>query len=508
VEYPSFIWGKGVGENRAGCPILQGNVLIDLKMDGILHGLAEKYALIPCSRDEIAKRQALFRAMERNPAVGEALLWLKDSVLRLKKTASAYQISETEKEKALYFAVFVTAFLETCTRFSELSGKDSIFSPVSDFFKGLLAEPFFSELSEETERCFASRGDYVRIKVEKERLIPLTNPNPMKERSCKLFDSMGIPEELPQNRVRRRPQSACVDAYEAVYPDFVHRAESLYGKYGEALLGEQLHTLDLILYGEEITFIQEAWQIICRFRDKDYPLCYPVIAEEPKILADGLVDAALLCRDLSVQDIVPNGVDMARERDGEKLNFYLLTGANGGGKTTYLRSVGSMVLLFLLGLPVTAAKAEIYPFRTVFTHFPANERFEGSGRFVDEERRVKAIKASADEESVALFNETYSGTDEKKSEEYSRGLAEEMWEKGVFGLFVTHIHNLTGGKLPVLCAEVDETDENKRTYKIRRARTTNSSYAYDILKKYGLDRESLEQAERREDHGSKDQHCL
>ena len=90
-----------------------------------------------------------------------------------------------------------------------------------------------------------------------------------------------------------------------------------------------------------------------------------------------------------------------------------------------------------------------------------------------------------------MFNETFSGTDEKKSEEYSARLAGTMAERGTFGIYVTHIHTLTGGKIPTLAAVIDENDENRRTYKIRRVGGTTSSFAADILEKYGLDAQTL-----------------
>ena len=74
-----------------------------------------------------------------------------------------------------------------------------------------------------------------------------------------------------------------------------------------------------------------------------------------------------------------------------------------------------------------------------------------------------------------------------------------MYRRGTFGIYVTHIHSLTGGEIPTLAAVIDEADENRRTYKILRVGGTSSSFARDILEKYGLDAASLEKrlAERR-----------
>ena len=131
------------------------------------------------------------------------------------------------------------------------------------------------------------------------------------------------------------------------------------------------------------------------------------------------------------------------------------------------------------------------PFDAVYTHFPSNESFENSGRFADEAERADEIEKAATDRSFAVFNETFSGTDEKRSEEFSARLAGEMWRRGVFGIYVTHIHALTGGEIPTLAAVVDENDDNRRTYKIRRVGATASSFAQDILEQYGLDGDTL-----------------
>lgn len=495
MEYPSFIWEKGIGENRSRCPIIPENVPNDLKIVGLVRGELQKYVLIPCDRSEIEKRQALFRALFRNPMARDALSEMENAVFDFKKSLRGYEISETGTEKALFFAVFASSFLDACACLASLDGKDSVFASVSEFFRTFLQTPFMAELSAAVEACFAVRGEHVRLKISDGSMTAAEVGKPMQQQFAEWFRLMEIEEELPKTKALRRPDSVCLEAYASIYSSFSRKAYDLHGKYRESLLGEQYHIRDFLFYGDEIAFLTDAVRYLDRFGEMGYPLCYPSVSAERKIEVTDLVDAALVSRGLPVSEIVPNDVEMVREKGGERLNFFILSGANGGGKTIYLRSVGSCVLMFLLGLPVTAKGGEIYPFRQIFTHFPSNESFQSSGRFVDEERRVKAITDTADCDTVALFNETYSGTDERKSEEHSRRLILDMAERGVFGLFVTHIHELTssefGEKIPVLCAEVDESDGNKRTYRIRRAESTHSSYAQDILKKYRLDRESL-----------------
>ena len=99
------------------------------------------------------------------------------------------------------------------------------------------------------------------------------------------------------------------------------------------------------------------------------------------------------------------------------------------------------------------------------------------------------------DDSFLLFNETFSGTDDKRGCDFAISTAKSMLERGMFGLFVTHFHEIEYENFHVLQALVDADNNNTRTFKISRADRDGKSHATDILKKYGLDKYSL--AERR-----------
>ena len=60
------------------------------------------------------------------------------------------------------------------------------------------------------------------------------------------------------------------------------------------------------------------------------------------------------------------------------------------------------------------------------------------------------------------------------------------------GIYITHQHGIGDTRIPFLSVIIDESDANRRTYKIARQRGASGSYAMDILKKYGLTRQALE----------------
>ena len=99
-----------------------------------------------------------------------------------------------------------------------------------------------------------------------------------------------------------------------------------------------------------------------------------------------------------------------------------MLGANGGGKTTYLRALGINLILFLAGCPVFATEAEMYPFDIVLSHFPKDERFDHSGRLDEERKRTEEMLNIAQNKAGFLFfNETFSGTDDKRGFDLLKG---------------------------------------------------------------------------------------
>ncbi len=149
------------------------------------------------------------------------------------------------------------------------------------------------------------------------------------------------------------------------------------------------------------------------------------------------------------------------------------------------------MLLFLSGCPVCAREAALWPLRSVFPHFPRDERFEADGRYADEQKRVGEILAAHGGDSLILLNETYSTTNEELAVSSTLALAEQLKDSGSFTLYITHQRGLEGAGVPFLSVIVDADDQNRRTYRIARRKEFESSYALDILRRYALDEESL-----------------
>ena len=110
------------------------------------------------------------------------------------------------------------------------------------------------------------------------------------------------------------------------------------------------------------------------------------------------------------------------------------------------------------------------------------------------------MNSAQNKTAFLFFNETFSGTDDKRGFDLLTDTVAKIAESKQFGLYVTHFHEVMSLDYLVLSAEVDLSDANKRTFRIVRSKGSASSYASDILKKYRLDKDSL--VARRCGHGN------
>jgi len=491
MSYPSFLWKKTLRESAETEEKIPENVLADLMLSGDMKNDTLEWFRKPCGAEEIPQRQGLFRLLLTDSGIREKLKTIAEQLSELHRITGYYDRAENRTEKVMLFLPALGRYLTLAETFAELKECEGRAGEVGEYFAALCGEETFRNASDEYARMLKNRRSELLYTIRGSEVSASEGGEMLRDKLERYFCEMGIPEAVPNRKASLRTNDSTAAAYAGVYYGFHAATEQFYSKYAGAFLEGERDFRLTSAYSGEIGFLLDATDYFLRLRDAGFPLTYPVVSAKSEVVLNGIVDASLAKRELRGEDVVPNDLLMASEYRDEKLAFYIVTGANGGGKTTFIRACGLAILFFLAGCPVTASSARIRPFEAVYTHFPANESFENSGRFVNEANRAEEIIEKTNENTFVLFNETYSGTDEQKSEHYSRRLADTMYERGVFGMFVTHIHSLTGSRIPTLAAVIDETDENRRTYKIKRVGATSSSFAEDILEKYRLDRASL-----------------
>ena len=124
----------------------------------------------------------------------------------------------------------------------------------------------------------------------------------------------------------------------------------------------------------------------------------------------------------------------------------VVTGANGGGKSTLLRAVGVAHLMAAAGMPVAARSFETGSPNGVLVHFPRGEAAaDGDGRLDAELRRLGDLVARAQPGSLVLLNEPLSSVNERDGSAIAGELVRGLVAGGAEVWVVTHHHELASG---------------------------------------------------------------
>ena len=204
----------------------------------------------------------------------------------------------------------------------------------------------------------------------------------------------------------------------------------------------------------------------------------PKPVSEPSLSARGLYDASLAL--VSSGDVVSN--DLAADGKG----LVVITGANQGGKSTFLRSVGLAQLLMQAGMFVPATEFSADVASGVFTHFKREEDETMTRGKLDEElSRMSRIVDQIQPLGVLLCNESFASTNEREGSEIGQQVIGALNEAGVKVLLVTHLFDLSlrfrrDAPDGVLFLRAQRLSDGTRTFKIREGEALPTSYGKDL----------------------------
>ncbi len=450
-------------------------VIDDMQLSSICAPAVTEVLCRPCGKANIGARQELFALMEQGDLYERMSSLLSD--LNEYKRLLAILAQEKNKQKQLYINIRVlTQYCDIREKLASFVCDGELLSEVSEYCKEPISLrddlSLISELLGSINSFFLSSSDKMWITPSADvstygdMILECAKELALTDGIIKRFRPFDIPACLSNSLFELYS-----DEFAKIY-DIIHNYDSL--------------NLDAFLsYIPELEFFTGVHALTKRADSYGIPHTIPKFSDREKFTARGLCDVTLLSKKVAA---VPNDAFFT---DAEP--FFFLTGANGGGKTTYARAVGANLLLGLSGCPVFASEATVYPFSAVLTHFPSDERFSDIGRLDDEYRRACEMLSFGEGVPFLIFNETFSGTDDERGYNMLLETTNKIKELGFFGLSVTHFHEIEATDYPMLYAEVAEQDNNRRTYRIHRRGEPNTSYANDILKKYRIDRNSLKE---------------
>ncbi|MCX7634976.1 MAG: hypothetical protein N2Z74_04445, partial [Syntrophales bacterium] len=177
---------------------------------------------------------------------------------------------------------------------------------------------------------------------------------------------------------------------------------------------------------------------------------------------------------------------VANDLDAEDRQLFVIMGANQGGKSTFLRSVGVSQLMMQCGMFVPAASYEADVCDGIFTHYRRGEDITlKSGKLDEELVRMNTIADHLTERSLVLFNESFSATNEREGAEIARQIVNALTERGVKVFFVTHLYPFAQSILAkpeqkAVFLRAERRDDGMRTFKLREDVPLETSYGKDV----------------------------
>ncbi len=224
-----------------------------------------------------------------------------------------------------------------------------------------------------------------------------------------------------------------------------------------------------------------------RLAGKAGPTCFPepVPAEPYALRCRGLYD---VCLALATGEQVGNDV----AADGKRL--VVITGANQGGKSTFLRSVGLAHLMMQCGMFVPATSMRASVCAGVFTHYKREEDATmTNGKFDEELSRMSDIAGLIGRDCLLLCNESFASTNEREGSEIARQIVHALVEAGVRIFFVTHLFDLAHGLYlegsdSTLFLRAERRSDGTRTFRLPEGEPLPTSFGEDLYTRiFGAD---------------------
>jgi hypothetical protein len=194
-------------------------------------------------------------------------------------------------------------------------------------------------------------------------------------------------------------------------------------------------------------------------------------------------------RDVCLALTIGHGV-VGNDVEAHGKALVVITGANRGGKSTFLRSVGLAQLMMQCGMFVTADAFEASLRSGLFTHYKREEdRSMRSGKFDEELVRMSTIADHIHRRALVLFNESFAATNEREGAEIARQVVTALLESEVTVFFVSHMYEFSRLFLDsdtTLFLRAERGDGGERSFRLREAKPLPTSFGADLYERIFL----------------------
>ncbi len=474
--------------SRGGSDADKGHAAVEIKDDYIKDAM-RKIMLTPLTdAEDILYRQKLVKDSVENEQFIEALYGV---AVRAEKTVSEHFSGAGKLSKGA---------ISTVEKIKYLGNLNSYLKEIKELLGGLKNRDAFREAFED---FYNEYNDEFAAATEEilEDLEFITSGGKLSVRTDSLTglktERFFIEElEVTEYRERKKPKSGAVAkvisaANSIINPDvrelktetLIADAKSLEDAACDYILSfyeDFIKTTGTTLKNMKLSsaFLLGAARLYKRFERFNVPLCFPEICGRESIDFDDLCESCLCI--YNRKKPVGNSVSAHGKQ------IFVITGANQGGKSTYLRSIGLAQVFMQAGMFVTAESYKSALYKNIFTHFTRREDSAmNSGRLDEELKRMSHIVDRLTSDSMMLLNESFATTTEKEGSVIAEELTDAVLKTEVRMFCVTHLLEFAHRCFEknderVLFLSAERRADGTRSFRIKVNPPEDTSYGLDL----------------------------
>lgn len=240
----------------------------------------------------------------------------------------------------------------------------------------------------------------------------------------------------------------------------------------------------LLQLAKDVQYYLGFFRFVRFMEEKGYYFCMPEDGERVQIHSG--YDLAMAVE--SEKPVICNDFMI---NEGEQ--FFVITGANGGGKTTFARMIGQILYFCRMGLLVPCQAAVLPAFEGILSHF-SNEESEisGRGKLVEELERLRPMMREENRNSFVILNELFTTAATLDAGIMGQKVLDYFMNIHCQGIYVTHIQSLAKEREGVVSMVAElEKDHHTRSFKIARKPAEEGEYEDSIITRYHMTYEGM-----------------
>lgn len=254
------------------------------------------------------------------------------------------------------------------------------------------------------------------------------------------FQSSLLKEKQQHLTHAEKKTSAVLKTFADLLHTLDHNNNMLYAIFANGLFLRGLHTAYHIekWIGEhgkstqkwfDTVAFYDAYNSLGNFAFNHPKYTFPVLIDGPVVLNATQVGHPLL----SLEKSVLNDIQMHKEQ------FFIITGANMAGKSTFLRTISLQIMMANVGLPVCAEKMDYSPMKLITSMRTTDSLTDEESYFFSELKRLRFIVEELESDSYFIvLDEILKGTNSSDKAIGSRKFVEKLVGAKATGIIATH----------------------------------------------------------------------